>query len=252
MEFPQAGSGPNRKQIIDALRNTAQSASNMVAENVSMPMDAIAWALRKAGVPVEKPMFGSDWMKEKGVTPPVREGASKVIGDTIGMISPMGLTKQGAKAMVDGVGKLKGLPVGMSIKDVSPSSFSSTSKDASEIFGAGHERIKYLDPNSQGYIEVLKKPDGTASVLGLEVPEQFRGQGIGQNLQQYAMTNFPELQGQVSSRAAAKTAYRLGRRPANEPNASLDDVYRIMDDNSSVNLVTPQMQQKFNAWRGGQ
>jgi hypothetical protein len=64
-------------------------------------------------------MFGSDWMKEKGVTPPVREGASKVIGDTIGMISPMGLTKQGAKAMVDGVGKLKGLPVGMSIKDVS-------------------------------------------------------------------------------------------------------------------------------------
>jgi hypothetical protein len=119
MEFPQVGSGPNRKQIIDALRNTAQSASNMVAENVSMPMDAIAWALRKAGVPVEKPMFGSDWMKEKGVTPPVKEGASKVIGDTIGMISPMGLTKQGAKAMVDGVGKLKGLPVGMSIKDVS-------------------------------------------------------------------------------------------------------------------------------------
>jgi hypothetical protein len=81
-------------------------------------MDAIAWALRKAGVPVEKPMFGSDWMKEKGVTPPVQEGASKVIGDTIGMISPMGLTKQGAKAMVDGVSKLKGLPVGMSIKPV--------------------------------------------------------------------------------------------------------------------------------------
>jgi ribosomal protein S18 acetylase RimI-like enzyme len=187
-----------------------------------------------------------------GVTPPVEQGASKVIGDTIGMLSPMGFTKQGAQALIEGAGKLKNLPVGMSIKDVSPSSFSSTSKDASEIFGAGHERIKYLDPNSQGYIEVLKKPDGTASVLGLEVPEQFRGQGIGQNLQQYAMTNFPELQGQVSSRAAAKTAYRLGRRPANEPNASLDDVYRIMDDNSSVNLVTPQMQQKFNAWRSGQ
>jgi hypothetical protein len=68
---------------------------------------------------VEKPMFGSDWMKEKGVTPTVPEGPSKVIGDTIGMLSPMGLTKQGAKAMVDGVGKLKGLPVGMSIKDVS-------------------------------------------------------------------------------------------------------------------------------------
>ena len=119
MEFPQAGSGPNRKQIIDALRNTAQSASNMVAENLSVPVDAIAWALRKAGVPVDKPMFGSDWMKEKGVTPTVPEGAAKVIGDTIGMISPMGLTKQGAKAMIDAGSKLKGLPVGLSIKDVS-------------------------------------------------------------------------------------------------------------------------------------
>lgn len=112
MEFPQAGSGPNRKQIIDALRNTAQSASNMVAENLSVPVDAIAWALRKAGVPVDKPMFGSDWMKEKGVTPTVPEGAAKVIGDTIGMISPMGLSKQGAKAMIDAGSKLKGLPVG--------------------------------------------------------------------------------------------------------------------------------------------
>jgi hypothetical protein len=91
----------------------------MVAENISVPMDAIAWALRKAGVPVEKPMFGSDWMKEKGVTPQVEQGASKVIGDTIGMISPMGFTKQGAKAIMEVGGKMKNLPVGMSIKDVS-------------------------------------------------------------------------------------------------------------------------------------
>ena len=119
MDFPQMGNGPNRKPIVDALRNTAQSASNMVAENISVPMDAIAWALRKAGVPVEKPMFGSDWMKEKGVTPQVEQGASKVIGDTIGMLSPMGFTKQGAQALIQGAGKLKNLPVGMSIKDVS-------------------------------------------------------------------------------------------------------------------------------------
>jgi hypothetical protein len=120
MEFPKAGSGPNRKQIIDALRNTAQSASNMVAENASMPVDALAWALRKMGVPVgDKPVMGSDWMREKGLTAPTQEGASKVVGDTIGMISPMGFTKQGAQAMIDAGSKLKGLPVGMSIKDVS-------------------------------------------------------------------------------------------------------------------------------------
>jgi len=35
------------------------------------------------------------------------------------MISPMGFTKQGAQAMIDAGSKLKGLPVGMSIKDVS-------------------------------------------------------------------------------------------------------------------------------------
>jgi hypothetical protein len=120
MEFPQAGSGPNRKQIIDALRNTAQSASNNIAETASMPVDVLAWALRKAGLPIgDKPVMGSDWMREKGLTAPVQEGASKVVGDTIGMISPMGLSKQGAKAMIDAGSKLKGLPVGMSIKDVS-------------------------------------------------------------------------------------------------------------------------------------
>jgi hypothetical protein len=98
--------------MVDALRNTAQSASNMVAENVSVPIDAIAWALRKAGVPVDKPMFGSDWLKEKGVTPQVEQGASKVIGDTIGMVSPLGFTKQGAQALIEGAGKLKNIPVG--------------------------------------------------------------------------------------------------------------------------------------------
>jgi hypothetical protein len=119
MEFPQMGSGPNRQQIIDALRNTAQSASNNIAETASMPVDALAWALRKMGVPVgDKPVMGSDWMREKGLTAPTQEGASKVVGDTIGMISPMGFTKQGAQALIEGAGKLKNLPVGMSIKDV--------------------------------------------------------------------------------------------------------------------------------------
>jgi hypothetical protein len=157
MEFPQAGSGPNRKQIIDALRNTAQSASNMVAENVSMPMDAIAWALRKAGVPVEKPMFGSDWMKEKGVTPPVREGASKVIGDTIGMISPMGFTKQGAQAMVDGVGKLKGLPVGMSIKDVSgPQELLSSVNPTGSVFTEYTPDLRATQPLSKNMVSLAE------------------------------------------------------------------------------------------------
>ena len=150
MDFPQMGNGPNRKPIVDALRNTAQSASNMVAENISVPMDAIAWALRKAGVPVEKPMFGSDWMKEMGVTPQVEQGAPKVIGDTIGMLSPMGFTKQGAQALIEGAGKLKNLPVGMSIKDVS---------DLEAIYhGTSPQAAKAIEKSG---FDLSKSADGT-------------------------------------------------------------------------------------------
>ncbi len=132
-------------------------------------------------------------------------------------------------------------PVGM----VSKNKLQTVVQDASEIFGKGAKRIKYTDPNSGGVIDVLQRPDGTASVLGLEVPEAMRGQGIGQSLQSQVMQDFPEMMGQVSSKAAAKTAYRLGRRPPNQPEATLEDVYKIMDDYSSVNLVSPEMQKRF-------
>lgn len=125
--------------------------------------------------------------------------------------------------------------------------FNVVNRDASEIFGAGAEKFRYTDPASNGSIEVLKRPDNTASVLSLEVPESFRGKGIGESLQAKVMQDFPQMQGQVSSKAAAKTAYRLGRRPPGQPNASLDEVYKIMDENSSINLVSPQMQRSFNS-----
>jgi predicted GNAT family acetyltransferase len=118
-------------------------------------------------------------------------------------------------------------------------------RDASDIFGAGAQRIRYTDPRSGGSIDVLARPDNTASVLGLEVPETFRGQGIGGLLQSRVLQEFPDMQGQVSSKAAATTAYRLGRRPPNMPDATLDDVYKMIDENSSVNLVSPQMQQRI-------
>jgi predicted GNAT family acetyltransferase len=125
------------------------------------------------------------------------------------------------------------------------SAFDVSRKDASDIFGAGAERVMYKDPTSGGTLEVLAKPDGTASVLSLEVPETSRGKGIGQSLQAQVMQDFPEMMGQVSSKAAAKTAYRLGRRPAFNPEATLEDVYKMMDEDSSVNLVSPDMQKRF-------
>lgn len=117
--------------------------------------------------------------------------------------------------------------------------------DASELFGAGSQKIKYLDKKTGGVIEVLSKPDGSASILGLEVPEKFRGLGIGKSLQKQVMQDFPLMQGQVSSKAAAKTAFDLGRRPVNNPNATLNDVFNAIDEYSSVNLVSPKMQERF-------
>jgi predicted GNAT family acetyltransferase len=118
--------------------------------------------------------------------------------------------------------------------------------DVSSTFGKGAERIQYKDPTSEGFINVLVKPDGTASVLGLEVPEKFRGKGIGQKLQSQVLQDFPQMQGQVSSKAAAKNAYKLGRRPVGQPNATLDDVFKAIDEDSSINLVSPKMQESFS------
>jgi predicted GNAT family acetyltransferase len=138
----------------------------------------------------------------------------------------------------------KGLPVGASIENVGK--FNVTKRDASEIFGEGAQRFKYTDPKSGGSIDVLARPDGTASVLELQVPEKFRGKGIGESLQKQVLQDFPDMQGQVSSKAAATTAYRLGRRPVDMPNATLKDVHKMIDEDSSVNLISPQMQERIN------
>jgi len=117
--------------------------------------------------------------------------------------------------------------------------------DVSDTFGEGAKSITYTDPDSGGFIEVVNRKDGPTSVLGLEVPEEFRGSGIGQELQAAAMADFPMLQGQVSSKAAAVGAYRLGRRPVGRPDATLEEVFGIIDDQSSVLMRRPDPNQQM-------
>jgi len=119
--------------------------------------------------------------------------------------------------------------------------------DASDTFEPGAQRSTYSDPESGGRLEIVQRPDGTASVIGLEVPEGSRGQGIGSALQAQAQQDNPLLQGQVSSKAAATTAYRLGRRPVGQPDATLEQVFSAIDRDSSVNMVTPEMQARLQA-----
>jgi len=83
----------DKKALIKALRDTAQSASNTIARGVSAPVDLIAAGLRKMGVPVpENALGGSRWMEDVGLTIPVQEGIPKTVGETFGMIFPMAAT----------------------------------------------------------------------------------------------------------------------------------------------------------------
>jgi ribosomal protein S18 acetylase RimI-like enzyme len=155
-----------------------------------------------------------------------------------GIIEPMGRSEAGRAPLTFD-------DVEMAMREAPSTSLDVTRRDASNIFGEGSERVRYTDPQSGGTIEVVVRPDGSASVLDLEVPGEFRGQGIGQRLQERVMQDFPMMGGQVSSKAAATTAYRLGRRPPGQPDATLDEVFAMIDDMSSVNLVSPEMQARF-------
>jgi hypothetical protein len=79
----------DKKAIIKALRDTAQSASNSIASNVSGPVDLLAAGLRGVGLPIPQNAFGgSQWMADKGLTREVEMGAPRIIGETLGMAGP--------------------------------------------------------------------------------------------------------------------------------------------------------------------
>jgi hypothetical protein len=100
----------------------------------------------------------------------------------------------------------------------------------------------YTHDPSGGFMRLGIYPDGTASTLGLEVPEEFRRGGIGSELQESALLDYPEMQGQVSSKSALKNAYRLGRRPVEEPEATLERALEMQREASSVNMRRPPEQ----------
>jgi len=79
---------PNR--LMGLLADGLQGASNAAASNVSMPVDALAWALRKAGVPVgDAPIGGSDWMAQKGLTRQPENRMAGLLGESIGGVAPL-------------------------------------------------------------------------------------------------------------------------------------------------------------------
>lgn len=67
-----------------------QGASNSAAATVSAPVDGINWLLKKAGVPVsDKPVGGSDWLKDKGLMAEPQNPLAGYIGEAVGGVTPM-------------------------------------------------------------------------------------------------------------------------------------------------------------------
>jgi hypothetical protein len=81
-----------------------QSASNAAAGNVSGPVDLVSTLLNKLGVPVQNPVGGSEWMKQKGLMRDVPQSPSSLAGETMGLLAPIGVA---AKAPQIASGLLK-------------------------------------------------------------------------------------------------------------------------------------------------
>ena len=229
----------------ETLRSLGLSAARGIPQLATGFVDLAALPFTATGMLKPEQAVGSTaYLTSKGLLPPEQQG---LLNQTTELVSSAMNPAVATKAALAKGGLLMAAPIAFagSIEKPLSNAFNIIKRDASDIFGAGAEKIRYTDPKSGGTIEVLSKPDKSASVLSLEVPEQFRGKKIGESLQARVMQDFPEMQGQVSSKAAAKTAYRLGRRPVGQPNATLDDVFKAIDDSSSVNLVSPEMQKRF-------
>jgi hypothetical protein len=81
---------PPKNDLASLLRDFAQGASNSAATNLSMPVDAIAWLLRKGGMNIpNNPVGGSDWMAEKGFTPEPKNKLAGLLGDVAGFAAPL-------------------------------------------------------------------------------------------------------------------------------------------------------------------
>ena len=66
-----------------------QGASNAAASNISAPVDGLAWLLKQAGMNIEKPIGGSDWMRQKGLTAEPENKWAGLLGESVGGLAPI-------------------------------------------------------------------------------------------------------------------------------------------------------------------
>ena len=73
-------------EILGYGRDFAHGASNGISSNISAPVDLLAAALRKAGVPVpDDPVMGARWMAERGLMQKPQNHMAGLMGESAGL-----------------------------------------------------------------------------------------------------------------------------------------------------------------------
>ena len=104
---------------------------------------------------------------------------------------------------------------------------------------------------SEGLGKVISSPHGeiavlsnspysprTHSVTKFVVDESKRNKGYGKELIDEVLKQYPtDIGAQVSSPASAKAFYKKGFRLASDPNASIDDIFKNIEEYSSAYMV---------------
>ena len=168
-----------KRLAVDLPEVTAMDAARFIAEATPIIGDAMAakevwdeatsenpnWALVGA-------LGGATLL---GLIPGVGDAAAKAV-------------KAGARGLLDTAKRVEVDPNTMgsllgNVRLKPKVDFAVTRKDASGTFGEGSERVRYTDPKSKATMEIVVRPDGSASVLDLMGPEGSTGKGSGQRLQ---------------------------------------------------------------------
>lgn len=76
-------------RLLELLADVGQGASNGAASIVSAPVDGIALLLRKAGLPSNNPVGGSNWMAQRGLTVEPKNRLAGLLGESISGIAPI-------------------------------------------------------------------------------------------------------------------------------------------------------------------
>ena len=243
--------------IIDFL----QGASNSAASTISGPIDLIALALRKAGVPVGDPVLGSDWMARRGLTAQPKNQVAGLLGEAAGMSAPIAAA---AKAPQIARGLLRQAddfqrynkalgPAGASQATVwhgSPHKFDrfDSSKigtgEGAQAYGHGLYLAEspgvarsYAGMNPVSSVKVSRMPDGRYEVLGV------RDSGPLMEL------------GEFASREAAEQAAQAARDAgANLYKVDLPDsmAARMLDWDKPLSQQAPEVQSALKRYMGAE